>query len=69
MRHDDKRKLRQLKREIKRAGTKRLRRNLKRDLAENPEEAAHTEIDYGHHSSRGLNRLDDDATRRKPGQD
>ena len=52
--------------EIKRAGTKRLRRNLKRDLAENPEEAAHTEIDYGRHSSQALNRLDEDATRRKP---
>ena len=66
MTHDpDKRKLRQLKREIKRAGSKHRRRDLKQQLAENPEEAAHSEENFGRYSSQTLNRLDNDATRRK----
>ena len=39
----DKRELRKLKRDIKKAGSKRRRRHLKRGLAENPEEAPHSE--------------------------
>ena len=61
----DKRFYRKLKRDIKRAGNKRRRAHLKRDLAENPEEAAHSEFDFGRDSSTALNRLDEDATRRR----
>ena len=59
-----KRELRKLKREIKRAGNKKRRQQLKRDLAENPAEAHHSEFDFGRDSSRGLNGLDEDATRK-----
>ena len=64
-REPDKRQLRKLKREIKRTGGKRLRQRLKRDLTENPEEAAHGEVDFGRLSSVTLNKLDNDKTRRK----
>lgn len=67
--HDDKRKFRQLKREIKRAGSKRRRHALKKDLERNPEEAAHTNFDFGRLSSETLNGLDNDATRRKREQE
>ena len=67
--HDDKRKLRQLKREIKRAGSKRRRQALKQDLERNPEEAAHSNFDFGRLSSETLNGLDHDATRRKREQE
>jgi hypothetical protein len=62
----DKRKLRQLKKAIKRAGNKSRRHSLKRDLLENPEEAHRSEYDFGRGSSTGLNALDQDATRRGP---
>jgi hypothetical protein len=62
----DKRELRKLKREIKKAGNKARRQHLKRELAENPEEAPHSEFDFGRKSSKGLNALDNDATRRRP---
>ncbi len=42
-----KRELRQLKREIKRAGSQRRRREWKRQLRENPEEAPYSEEDFG----------------------
>jgi hypothetical protein len=61
----DKRKLRELKRAVKKRGTKHRRRQLKRDLAENPDEAAHSEESFGRHRSDTLNRLDNDATRRR----
>lgn len=61
----DKRILRKLKRDLKRAGAKRRRQHLKRDLIDNPEEAAHSEFDFGRDSSAGLNGLDQDATRRR----
>jgi hypothetical protein len=61
----DKRQLRKLKRDIKRAGGKRRRQELKRDLADNPEEAHHAEFDFGRASSEGLNGLDKDAKRRR----
>jgi hypothetical protein len=61
----DKRQWRQLKRELKRAGNKRRRRYLKRELTDNPEEAAFTDFDFGCNSSAGLNGLDQDATRRR----
>lgn len=63
--HDDKRELRQLKRTIKRAGNKRRRQALKKDLERNPEEAAHSEHDFGRLSSETLNGLDHDTTRRQ----
>ncbi len=62
---DEKRKQRQLKRDIKRAGNKRRRQHLKRELERNPEDAAHSEFDFGRLSSETLNGLDQDATRRK----
>ena len=61
----DKRQLRKLKRDIKRAGNKRRRQHLKRELVRNPEEAPFTEFDLGSDSSRGLNAIDRDATRRR----
>ena len=65
MNDDKKRELRKLKRVIKRAGSKHRRRDLKRQLRENPEEAAFGEENLGRNSSVGLNCLDDDATRRR----
>jgi len=65
MKHDDKRRLRQLKRDLKRAGNKRRRQHLKRDLRERPEDAPYTEFDFGRDRSAGLNGLDRDPTRRK----
>ncbi len=62
-----KRELRELKREIKRAGKKRVRRLWKRDLVERPEEAPHSEPDYGRLRSADLNGMDRDATRARPG--
>jgi hypothetical protein len=60
-----KRELRKLKRTIKRAGSKHRRRDLKRQLAEDPEGAAEAEESFGKFSSEGLNALDSDATRRR----
>jgi hypothetical protein len=62
----DKRQLRKLKRDIKRAGNKRRRQHLKRELAETPEEAPFSEFDFGSDSSATLNKLDNDATRKRP---
>jgi hypothetical protein len=61
----DKRRYRKLKRDVKRAGTKKVRQQLKRDLVENPEEAAFTEINYGHTASETMNGNDRDSTRRR----
>ena len=63
--HDDKRELRRLKRTIKRAGNKRRRQALKKDLEHNPEEAAHSEFDYGRLSSETLNGLDNAPPRQQ----
>ena len=60
-----KRELRKLKRTIKRAGSKHRRRELKRQLAEDPEGAAEAEESFGKFSSEGLNGLDQDSTRQK----
>jgi hypothetical protein len=54
----EKRELRRLKREIKQAGSQRRRRLLKRDLAENPEEAHPAEAALGRLRSADLNGLD-----------
>ena len=61
----DKRQFRKLKRDIKRAGKKRRRQYLKRQLADNPQDAAHAEFDFGDTSSTAFNGLDQDATRRR----
>jgi hypothetical protein len=65
----DKRRYRQLKRDLKRAGTRKMRRHLKRDLTESPEDAAYSEFDYGRNSSASLNGNDQDATRRRDPKD
>ncbi len=61
----DKRKYREIKRDIKKAGNRKRRRQLQRELLDNPEDAAHSEFDFGRNSSAGLNGNDRDATRRK----
>ena len=60
-----KREQRQAKREIKRAGSQRRRRQWKRDLRENPEEAPFSEEDFGRYSTAELNGMDRDNTRRR----
>lgn len=60
-----KRQLRKLKRDIKRAGVKRRRQQLKRDLTDTPDEAhLGSAYDFGRATSSTLNGLDRDATRR-----
>lgn len=61
----DKRKYRQLKRDLKKAGNRKRRRHLQRELLDNPEDAAHSEFDFGRNTTTGLNGNDRDATRRK----
>ena len=60
----DKRRQRELKRDIKQAGNRKRRRALARDLQVDPEGATDAEFDYGHASSEPLNGNDRDATRR-----
>jgi hypothetical protein len=63
----DKRRIRKLKRTIKKSGQKALRRRLDRELRENPEGAHQSGADFGRDSSTGFNGLDEDRTRRRPG--
>jgi hypothetical protein len=63
--NDDKRLHRQHKRDIKKAGNRARRHQLKRSLADNPEEAHLAETDFGGNSSEWLNGNDRDATRRR----
>jgi hypothetical protein len=66
MDNKDKKRYRQIKRDIKKAGTKRLRRRLKEDLATHPEEAHWDEVDYDASlRSESLNGLDQDNTRKR----
>ena len=65
MSDQEKRQLRKMKRDLKRAGNKKRRGHLKRALIENPEEAHDTDFEFGRDSSTGLNGLDQDATRRR----
>jgi hypothetical protein len=60
-----KRELRKLKRTLKRAGSKHRRRELKKQLADDPEGAAEATEDFGKFSSESFNGLDQDATRKK----
>ncbi len=61
----DKRQLRKLKRVVKKAGGKKRRQQLKRDLADHPDEAQWSESTFGNARSQTLNGLDQDATRRR----
>jgi hypothetical protein len=61
-----KREQRQAKRELKQAGSQHRRRQWKRELRENPEEAAHSEENFGRYSTAELNGMDRDSTRRRP---
>ena len=65
----EKRLLRELKREVKRAGNKRRRQFLKKQLVEKPEEAPYAEFDFGRDSSAGFNAMDQDAKRKKKKED
>ncbi len=69
MDQDKKRELRQLKREIKRAGGKRRRSQLKRGLAEHPEEAHVDEPSVGRFRSADYNGIDRDSTRKRSDPD
>lgn len=60
----DKRYYRKLKRVVKKTGNKHRRRQLRRDLVQNPEEAHWSEEDLGHLRSQAMNGIDQDATRR-----
>lgn len=61
----EKRRQRELKRSIKKAGNKRRRHQLKRDLTDDPAHAHESEEKFGRYTSEGLNGLDKDATRRR----
>jgi len=61
----DKRRMREIKRALKKRGNKHRRQQLKKNLTDNPEDAAHVEEDLGRHRSDSLNKLDNDSTRRK----
>jgi hypothetical protein len=61
----EKRRHRELKREVKKAGNRKRRQHLKRALRDDPEEAAHTAFEFGRDSSESLNGNDRDATRRR----
>ena len=65
----DKRKYRQLKRDLKRAGNRKRRRYLQRELLEKPEDAGRSDFDFGRHGTAGLNGNDRDATRRRADDD
>ena len=63
--NDEKRRHRQMKRDIKKAGTRSTRRQLKRQLSEDPTHAHEGEVEYGRNSSASLNGNDSDGTRRR----
>jgi hypothetical protein len=65
---DDKRRLREDKRALKQAGNKKRRQQLKRGLAEDPEEAPFTEVDFGRYRTESLNGQDHDAKRQRGDQ-
>jgi hypothetical protein len=55
---------RKMKRFLKKEGNKRKRQWLKHQLEENPEEAPYDDYEFGDLSSKWLNGLDHDATRK-----
>jgi hypothetical protein len=56
--NDDKRKLRNLKKAVKRKGNKHRRNELKRQLRNDPEDAHLAEEDLGSSKSRDMNAMD-----------
>jgi hypothetical protein len=65
----DKRIYRQLKRDLKRAGNRKRRRHLQRELLDNPDESVRGEFTFGRHGTAALNGNDRDATRRRGGDE
>ena len=65
----DKRDLRKMKAVLKRKGSKHRRRDFKRTLTENPEEAAHAEENLGRFSTDPMNGMDQDSTRKREDED
>lgn len=63
-RHDEKRQLRETKRELKRAGHKKVRARARHLLESSPEDAHLAEVHFGRYSTAHLNGIDQDATRR-----
>lgn len=61
----DKREFRQTKRKLKQLGNQRLRRQVRKSIAENPEEAHEVEPTFGRYGTANLNGYDHDATRRR----
>jgi hypothetical protein len=57
---------RKMKRFLKKEGNQRKRQFLKRQLEQNPEDAPYADYDFGDLSSKWLNGLDHDATRKNP---
>ena len=57
--------IRELKRVLKKRGNKHRRQQLKRNLADNPEDAANDVEQLGRHRSEALNGLDQDGTRKQ----
>ncbi len=60
-----KRDQRQTKRELKQAGSQHRRRQWKRELREDPEEAPYSGENFGRYSTAELNGMDRDGTRRR----
>jgi hypothetical protein len=67
MQRQEKKRLREIKRQIKRSGTKRVRARSKRELAENREDADFSRIGFGDFRSEHFNGMDEDATRKSKG--
>ena len=63
MNEREKQRLRQLKRDVKRAGNKHRRQMLKRSLRDDPEGAHRVEPSVGRYRSTEFNGFDRDATR------
>jgi len=61
----EKRKLRELKRVVKKAGNRHRRKALKRDLEKHPDEAAYSDEDLGCNRSDSFNGNDHDSTRKR----
>ena len=62
--NDEKRRQRQLKRDVKKAGNRKRRRHFDRELLRAPESAHEVEFEFGRDASACLNGIDQDATRR-----
>lgn len=62
---NEKKQFRELKREMKRVGKRKMRSYLKKQLAENPDDAPFAELDYGKWSTEGMNGKFPDSKRKK----